>query len=369
MRSYIASDLKELNRSAVYALLRRQGELSKAEIGRRSGISAPTVMKIVDHFVDSGIASEAGPLEIALGRRPTRIRFEADSNFSIGAQYDGIHLIVGLVDLAGRVRGTKKTLAPPELGEILSNRLADEVEALLGEWGGERERVRGIGIGVPGVVDRESARIRFAPLAGLHESFEYPSFLEGLGERLGFPAFIENDANAAALGEHAARSPDRDLDLAFIEMGRGIGAGLILDGRLRSGRRGLAGEVGYLVMERGWKASAGKAGWFEARMDLASFWEEVERSGAPRQESLSRIVEHLALAISAIALTLDLRLFIIGQAGDRRFGTALLEGLRAALAEMTAVELVCEAPRAEEPGMAGAAGLATEAWLKELFAA
>ncbi|MEI6874588.1 MAG: ROK family protein [Spirochaetota bacterium] len=368
MGAYVASDLKELNRSAVYDLLRAEGEISKAEIGRRSGISAPTVIKIVDHFVQLGLASEAGALQTALGRKPIRIRFEPESAFSIGAQYDGVHLTVGLVDLAGGIRLLRRRVVSADLAAILSLRIVDEVESLIAEAGIDRQLVRGIGVGVPGVVNRRDRSIRFAPLAGLRESFDFIPILENLGLRLGFPAFIENDANAAALGEIASRLPMVGEDLVFIEMGRGLGAGLVLDGRLRLGSRGLAGEVGYLVMEGDWKASLEEPGWLESRLDLGSFWDEVERQGMPSEASLERVSSILALALANICVALDLRLVVVGQAGDERFGPGLLARLEAAMSGLCAFEVACEAPRAAEPGVAGAAGIATEAWLERVFA-
>jgi len=366
--AYVASDLKELNRLAVYRLLKTNGEISKAEIGRRSGISAPTVIKIVDHFLQLGLACEAGELPSALGRKPIRIRFEPESSFSVGVQYDGVHLTLGLVDLGGKIHTLRRRPANRDLRETMGSRLAEEVENLIAKAGIQRCLVHGIGIGVPGVIDRARTLIRFAPLAGLRKSFDYSPILEGLSRDLGFPAFVENDANTAALGEIAESGPGEGDDLVFVEMGRGLGAGLVLDGKLRTGPRCFAGEVGYLVMEAGWKASLDEPGWLESRMDLGSFWDEVEQRGSPTEKSLERITSLIALALANICVSLDIRRVVIGQAGQEPFGPALIARLEAALAELCVLEVSCEAPRSPEPGVAGAASLATEAWLERAFA-
>ncbi len=368
MGAHVASDLKEMNRAAVYELLKAKGEISKAEVGRLSGISAPTVIKIVDYFREIGVASEAGALPSALGRKPVRIRFEPESSLSIGAQYDGVHLTVGLVDLGGRIHALRRSEASSNLRETVEGRLPREIKALFTESSLPWTRVHGIGIGVPAVIDRGKELIRFAPLAGLRESFNYRPILDRLGEELGFPVFIENDANAAALGEVAARGPGEGCDLVFIEMGRGLGAGLILDGRLRRGSRHSAGEIGYLALEGDRVASLDEPGWLESRMDLDSFWNEVSRWGSPSEASLTRVVDLLALALSNICVSLDIGRVVVGQAGQEPFGPLLLERLAKALSKLCVLDVVCDAPRAPEPGVTGAAGVATEAWMAKAFA-
>ena len=379
MRAHIASDLKELNRSAIYSLIRAEGEISKAELSRLSGISAPTVIKIVDYFRSLGILSEAGEGVSSLGRKPQLLRFEPGSALAVGAEYDGVHLSVGLVDLAGALRGIRRSVAPPDLRELLGSRLAREAEALIADAGIERSRIKGIGIGVPGVVDPSRRSLRQAPLVGVEESEDCGPLLAALERELGFPALLENDANAAALGELAARASGAARapaasgvgeggDLVFVELGRGLGAGLVLDGRLRAGPRHGAGEIGYLVLGEGARGASARAGWLEERMDLGGFWDEVERSGSPSGASLDRVTSLLALALANICSALDLGRVVVGRAGEESFGEELLSRLRAELGRLCPLEVSCEAPLEPEPGVRGAASLAAAAWLKEAFA-
>src|SRR5690554_2751209 len=99
MKPFIASDLKDMNRKTVYYLLAEVGEISKAEIGRRTGISPPTVMKITDFFLKIGLVSEAGEGDSALGRKPQLLRFNADTAYSIGIEYDGQQISIGIINL------------------------------------------------------------------------------------------------------------------------------------------------------------------------------------------------------------------------------------------------------------------------------
>ncbi len=367
MRSHVASDLKEHNRKVVYDLIRSEGEISKAEITRLCGVSAPTVIKIIDYYSALGIVGMAGEGESALGRKPMLIRFESCAAYAVGTEYDGLHLSVGLVDLSGRIHTLRRSPAPPDLRVLLGSLLSREIEALIEQSGVPRNLVRGVGVGVPGVVDPLRRVIERAPLVGIKDDIGYAPLTAGLEAELGFPVLVVNDANAAALGELAARGPGEGGDLVFVELGRGVGAGLVLDGRLRSGPRSCAGEIGYMVLEGGSTSSAGIPGWLEGRMDLTSFWDEAESEGGLSLASLDRVASLLALALANICVALDIDRVVIGRAGRERFGPALLERLRGWLGRLCPMQVSCEPPESPEPGVAGAAALAMESWLKAVF--
>jgi predicted NBD/HSP70 family sugar kinase len=257
----VAADLKISNRKTVYRLIRQQGGLSKAEISRITGISPPTVLKIIDYFSSFGLVAETGAGISSVGRRPQLLRAVPDAAYTLGALFDGRRLSLGLVDLAGDVKAVRRSQTIPDLKNLLEIDLPGEALSLIGDQGIHPETVKGIGIGVPCVVDRSSDIVRFAPLAGVHEDFNCAPLLRSLESRLGCPAFLENDANVAALGEHAARGGGTGVDLILVELGRGLGAGIVLDGNLRRGPRCMAGEIGYLVLDPAWKASSDAPGW------------------------------------------------------------------------------------------------------------
>jgi predicted NBD/HSP70 family sugar kinase len=368
MRSHVASDLKVHNRKVVYDLIRSRGELSKAEITRSCGISAPTVIKIIDYFTALGLVGEAGSGESALGRKPMLIRFDPCAAYAVGTEYDGVHLSVGLVDLSGRICALLRTPAPPDLRDLLGSLLAREVEELIAGAGLPRKLIRGICVGVPGAVNQERRVIGLAPLVGIMDEVDYAPLAAGLESALGFPVLVANDANAAALGEFAARGRDECGDLVFVELGRGLGAGLILDGQLRTGPRSSSGEIGYMAFESGAGASVENPGWLEARMDLATFWAEAESSGEPSFASLDRVASLLALALANICIALDIDRVVVGRAGRESFGPAFLGRLRAGLERLCPMPVSCEPSRSAEPGVAGAAALAAESWLGDVFA-
>lgn len=368
MKARAASDLKEYNRMLVYNLVKAEGGISKADIARRLELSVPTVIKIEEYFARLGIFVDGGEGEAALGRKPMLLSFYPEAAYAVGAEYDGVHLSVGLVDLAGRVSSIRKAEAPPDLGLLLGSLLESEVEALIASSGLARERVKGLGLGVPAVVHEEEGLIGLAPLVGVERTVDYKPLISKLEARLGMPIKVANDANAAALGEVAARGEDCGGDLIFVILGRGVGAGLILDGRLRQGPSASAGEIGYMVFDRRARGTSPGPGWLETSMGLGAFWAEVARQGSPDQASVERVASFLALGLANLCIALDVRTVVLGRAGKESFGPALLSSLRDNLHRSCPMEICCEFSVAPEPGVAGAAGLAQDAWLQATFA-
>ncbi len=368
MKARVAADLKEFNRMLVYKLVRSEGSVSKTEIAKRLGLSVPTVITIIEYFIGLGLMGNDGEALAALGRRPMMLSLRATSAYAIGAEYDGVHLRVGLVDLAGRIHSLRRSPAPPDLGLLLGKLLADEVQALVRESGLSAAYVKGLGVGVPGVVHPAERYISQAPLVGVKEKVEFGTLVARLEERLGLPVIVANDANAAALGELAVRGTGRRGDLIFVELGRGVGAGLVLDGRLREGPGFSAGEIGYMNYDRGTGHAAAGPGWLESAMDLEAFWAEVDRDGRPSGASIERVGKLLALGLANLCIALDIRSVVLGRAGNVSFEPALLACLRAEINRLCLFEVACDFSVAAEPGVSGAAGLALDAWLQGVCA-
>jgi predicted NBD/HSP70 family sugar kinase len=303
-----------------------------------------------------------------LGRPPQLLSFNPAAAYAIGAEYDGVHLSVGVVDLSGGLRALVKTAAPPELGLLVAEKLEPSIDEALREAGIPRGSIVGLGLGIPGIKDPDGATLRFAPFIGLGEPFDSGPLLGELQSRLGYPIVIENDANAAALGEFAARGLGEGDDLLFAVLGRGLGAGLILDGRLRTGPRSFAGEIGYLAFDPDWEASPDRPGWLETETDLASFWAEAEGPGGPSRSALERVAGRVAMGLANLCIALDLGRVVVGRANSEVFGMELLDLIEAKLTRLAVLGVACEGPISPEPGVAGAAGLALEGWLKGVFA-
>src|SRR5262249_13327037 len=216
--------------------------LSRAEIPRRSGISKPTVSLALESLLQADLVREAA--ERPDGPGYGAVYFEPVPEAAVVFGLDlGARFVRGAIcDLAGEVRARQGV-------ELPGAAVAEAFEAreplhcsLLETSGLERDRIDGIVVGIPGVVEQGTGLLRLVEnVAGL----EGRAFASELQHALDLPIRLENDINLAALGEQwrgVARGVD---DFVFLSIGTGVGAGVVLGGELHRGRHGAAGEDGF----------------------------------------------------------------------------------------------------------------------------
>ena len=228
------------------------------------------------------------------------------------------------------------------------------VRAGLHQAGADGGRLAALGVGVPGRVDRDTGVVTLAVNLGWHEL----PLGRLLSERFGVPVAIENDVRAAAAGLHARRVLGDDEDLAYLSVGTGISAGAVLGGRLHRGTRGLAGEIGHVVLDaEGPICACGLRGCFEALAsgpNVARQAEEALAAGRPSAltphrpvtavdvyresaagdplalEITESVGRHVAHAVHELVMTYDVRRVVLGggvSSAGEAFLTPILRGL------------------------------------------
>lgn len=203
-----------------------------------------------------------------------------------------------------------------------------------------------IGVGIPGLVDRHLGTVRQAVNLGIgDEAFD----LAGrLADRFAVPCQIDNDVNVGALGAFRVVQADRDIDdLAYISVGTGIAAGLILDGRIHRGQRGVAGEIGHFpVAPDGPVCECGLRGCLEAVASgsaiarrfpprdggsaIGALLDDATAGDRVARERVDGIADHLAAAVYLVAVSYDVDLIVLG-GGVFEFGTPVIDEIRAGL--------------------------------------
>src|ERR1041384_469697 len=171
----------------------------------------------------------------------------------------GTHLRVALVDDSGKILKQLKQESPRgESAGCIVNALANAAE----QWSDEKQRVVAVSIMVPGAVDADKAVVVQAPNLPSLVNFNLKAALQ---ERLGWPVFLENDANAAAVGEMWLGAARGCRDVISVTLGTGVGGGVILDGELWRGAHGSAGEIGHTTVDpfSGLKCKCGNVGCLE----------------------------------------------------------------------------------------------------------
>lgn len=244
---------------------------------------------------------------------------QSSDNLIFAVDLGGTHLRVALVDDTGRILKQLKQETPKgDSANCIVNALATAAE----QWSDEKQRVVAASIMVPGAVDSDKAVVLQAPNLPSLVNFGLKTALE---QRLGWPVFLENDANAAAVGEMWLGAARGCSDVMSVTLGTGVGGGVILDGKLWRGSHGSAGEIGHTTVDpfSGLKCKCGNTGCLEL---FASATAIVRMT----RESMSLFP---ATRLTSGELT-AVRVYEAGQEGDelalavfKRFGMYLGIGL------------------------------------------
>ncbi len=238
-----ASLMRRLNRSAILNLIRDESPISRSEIATRLGMSLPTVMRSVEELLADDLVRFEGS-EPSGGRRRPLLRLNGSAYAVIGVDLGGTKMYGTVTDLLGNIQHevyavwNKHENSPGSLDSLY--RL---IEELLDAPRPRGQRIRGIGVGAPGVTRSDSGIVVWAPALGWRE-LPLRDLLEA---KFDLPVFVENDVNLAALGEYGFGEAAGAANLICITIGTGIGGGIIIDGKLYRGHNQAAGEVGYIL--------------------------------------------------------------------------------------------------------------------------
>jgi predicted NBD/HSP70 family sugar kinase len=230
-------------------ILRLHGQVSQADIARATGLSRTTVSTLVAELRDAGLVLDADskPDRARGGRPGVQLVLRDPAKVVVGIDFGHSHVGVAVADLGHHVLAER-------IHELDVNRQA--VEALdraarmfrevLDGVGADRTSVLGAGIGIPGPVDRARGTAGSATILPGWVGLRIASEME---ERLGVRVEIENDANLGALAELTWGAGRDCSNFAYIKAATGIGAGIVIDGRLLRGATGTAGEIGHTTLD------------------------------------------------------------------------------------------------------------------------
>lgn len=371
MKAIAASDMKQINRKIVFDLVRRERTVTRVGLSEMTGLSGPSILTVVNEFLEKGILSATGKRNGLPGRSPVTMQFNPDVLLSIGFEFEGRRLSSGLVNLDGKIRFSSEECVPAELGEAFFEMLCRKVEDLQRCAQAEGLHCSGIGLGIPGAIDTKGRMIRFAPNIGIQKPVDISDQIEKLENRCGLPVFVENDVNASAIGEFYTRKVQEKIhDLLYVSIGAGIGAGLILDGRLRHGARGLCGEIGYSLRSVEESVSRQNAGWLERHLShkalverFGAYWESTSASA----EMARYVAETLCPILANLVNVLDIRLVVLGGRLLLDGGGQLLCAIRKQLQTLTLSPITVEEGSTANAGVAGCALLASDRLWKTIL--
>jgi glucokinase len=242
-----AAHLRRLNMERILAVaMDRATPFTRAELIQATRLSAPTVGNLVSHLIKSGVVRDLGTGPSRGGRRPSFMEFNARHGFVAAIDLGPTKTRLAVADLRGEQLAHRVLPTPAGLGPTaLLARLATSVKSLMREADIPGDRLLAVGAGAPGAVDTIQGIVELAPNL---KGWSRVPMAATLSRALRTSVVVENDVNLAVLGERwrgAARGHD---DCAFIHMGTGIGAGIIVKGELYHGHHFQAGEIAFMCM-------------------------------------------------------------------------------------------------------------------------
>ncbi|MGD0708696.1 MAG: ROK family transcriptional regulator [Anaerolineaceae bacterium] len=337
-----ASAMHDINRTAILEIIRRESPISRTAIADRLDLSLPTVMRIVDELIAEGLVKLHGATEWSGGRRRPLLEFNAEESVIVGIDLGGPNFYGAASDLGGNVIEEVEITRSGTSSKENYERTLTLIDTLLKSPKLKNRKIRGIGVGVPGVTDHKTGIVTWA------YSLNWRDFplRKLLAEKYTLPLIVDNDMNLAALGELWFGKGQDTRNMILFTVTTGIGAGIIIDRELYRGSTNSSGEIGNMIPGREFLGQ--NFGDFGALESNASFTGIIRlarnllqlppdqplegddifiafRQGEPWAKKLiDEMVQYLAVAIANLTVSFDPDLIIL--CGDvTRFSNMLIE--------------------------------------------
>jgi len=345
--------MRDINVSLLIELIRRAGQISRAELARQSQLSAPAVSTIVERLLNRGIVVEITTAPSSGGRPPVLLSVDPKAGYVVGIKLRGDGLTTVVCDLDATIITSVDNYFSL-VGDPMAAIDAIEAEArrALRKAKVPLSKVLGIGVGLSGIIDSSTGVCRYSHLL----QWSDVELSGPLRRRMGFPVWVENDVNALAVAEKWAGDALTANDFLTLSVGRGVGLGIVIDRSLYRGAQGASGEFGHMIVEPGGpKCECGRFGCLEALVGEGAIRRRIgERKGHEiSRDELQTLIElgdaaaievvenagrKLGMAVANVVTLLNPELLVICGEGTS-LGDTFLDPIVDAVREQTFANL------------------------------
>jgi len=257
MEKETRQDSKDRNKRLILRTIYSQGQISRAGLARSTDLTRTTVSSIVSQLMRDGLVQETGLGISDGGKPPVILQIDEHGRHLIGLDLANSQFQGGVTDMRGNILYRYELPMRDQDGEAALALVFELVDNLVATTD---QPILGIGIGTPGLIDAPNGIIRQA----VNLRWRDLPLRDLLAKRYNLPVYITNDSHAAAVGEFLFGQTPRGANLVVVKAGRGISAGIVLDGRLHVGDSSIAGEIGHITMlENGELCACGNTGCLE----------------------------------------------------------------------------------------------------------
>jgi N-acetylglucosamine repressor len=296
---------RAINRQIVLNLLRTHPPLSRAELGRLMGMQRSSMGLLVNDLMARGLVREGTTGEASRGRKPTLLHLDSRGRCVVAVDIRATRTFLVLTDLTGHELSPVESFPTDREPRALATALGQHLRRLLASHP-KAGRCQGVGVAVPGMLDRSASTVVHAPALG----WRGVPLRELLTTALHLPVEMENAAKACALAQlWMARLPQPPLDLVYVSVSDGVGVGVVVGGEVLRGRHNVAGEFGHVPLSLdGPPCSCGASGCWEAYVsNLATVSRYVGRPFLPGKPIPAELAKLDVLQIVARAWEGDVK--------------------------------------------------------------
>jgi glucokinase-like ROK family protein len=282
--------VRRMNRSIILEVFRKQPTLSRARLADETGLNPSTVSSIISELIQENMIRETDLIQSSTGRPGRLLELNPEGGCALGIEINVDYISLLLTDFAANVVWRTRQSSTPEAGQdaimnqvlILAKQASDFIQS-------RNLTLLGVGVGVPGLVDVSSGILRMAP--NLH--WENVPIRDVLATHFNCPIYVENEANAAALGEYYFGAVRNLKNFIYLSSGVGLGSGIVIDGKLFRGMFGYAGEAGHMTLDiKGDVCGCGKRGCWETFVGPRAVEQRVRRSLKDGSKSILHSMVH-----------------------------------------------------------------------------
>jgi predicted NBD/HSP70 family sugar kinase len=318
--------IRDLNLASIFRLIHKYGPVSRKELSDNTGYSPATISNHVKRLLDNGFVKETDKGSSTGGRKPVYLTVNPERGYLLAMDIGVNYVKIYLFDLNLQIKDQLEIAGRKKRAEELMPFLVKSLKEFCRKAGIDTDKIIGLGVALPGLVDNEKGYLHFAPNLKWH-NLDIRSYF---AEEFAFSILIENEAKAAVIGEKEVIYPGID-NIAFVSINEGVGCGLIIDGKLYLGASGNAGEFGHIIIDSdGPECHCGNSGCWETLASMNFIINKYfERTGEkldsqeiikkvsfqPDQELLSIVKEcahNIAVGLVNIINSLSPELLVIG---------------------------------------------------------
>lgn len=314
-------EIKKLNRSNIYQLLREHKNLSRQDIARELQLSLPTVIQNLEELQDEGLVRESGSIGHTGGRRAKSYDIVPDARIAVGIDITKNHITVLAVDLEGTIISRIRKRVPFQRTDKYYKEIGRMVEQTVSKAKQRAKAILGVGIGVPGLITKDNQEVFYGKILNFTGATcsEFSKYIP-------YRTALFNDANAAGITETWLGGIEENA--FYLMLSNNVGGAVVVNGSVYTGETLHGGEVGHIKIHPGGRECyCGQRGCVDAYCsatvlsnmcegNLEDFFQELDKKNPQATQSWEKYLESLALTINHLQTLFDCTIILGGYMGE-----------------------------------------------------